>query len=137
MPVLFKNLRFDTLNQTAKKIQLLFTHSSTMLSFYGALEIDKNPTDFVLANILTENTNRSYRISPLDPMNSNIAFVLYKCAPLSGFEAGSQYSIRVFLNEKLVKLARCSSVDCDLNEFLGFYERFVSECGSTERACAL
>jgi hypothetical protein len=143
---LFKNL-LDSLRTykqgveefdlTAKKIQLLFTHSSTMISFYGALEIAKNASDFDEDTILTENKNRSYRISPLDPMNSNIAFILYKCFQFSNNQIVSKYCIRVFLNEKLIKLARCSSVNCDLNEFLSFYENFVNQCGSTEQACAV
>jgi hypothetical protein len=143
---LFKNLLYslrtykqgvEEFDLTAKKIQLFFTHGGDILSFYSALEIAKNISDFDKDTILTENKNRSFRTSLLDPMNSNIAFILYQCFQFSNNQIVSKYTIRVFLNEKLIKLARCSSVDCDLNEFFGFYEQFVNQCGSTKQACTV
>ena len=47
-----------------------------MLPFFAVMGIGNNTNNFNFDNIVVENKNRSYKITKLDPMNSNIAFVL-------------------------------------------------------------
>lgn len=120
-----------------RKAFLLFGHSSTILPFYSTLEIAKNEDDFDLDMILHENEQREYRISDLDPMNSNIAFIVYK----SFFAAASgdkfpKYYLRVFRNEKLIKIKACGyEKNCDLEVFLKYFKDLIKSCESSEAVC--
>ena len=120
---------FETSNENEKKIQLLFSHSSTMLSFFHALGIGKDDKNFNFNNIFEENQNRKYKLSVMDPMNSNVAFILYKCS------SSNQYAIRAFHNENLIKLEACRTVDCHFDEFISHFEKFTSQCSSSRKVC--
>ena len=105
-----------------------------MLPFYAIMGIDKDPYNFNFSNITIENKNRKYRITQLDPMNSNIAFVLYECA----INNVVKYKLRAFHNENLIKTEGCSSaLDCDLDEFLNHFVNFKTKCGSTRQVCKI
>ena len=105
-----------------------------MLPFYAVMGIDKDSSNFNFNNITIENKNRKYRISSLDPMNSNIAFVLYECRKKNVMT----FKLRVFQNENLIKTDGCSSSqDCNLDEFLEHFEKFKRTCGSTRSVCKL
>lgn len=87
---------------------------------------------FNLTNVFDVNFNRNYRISYLDPMNSNIAVVLYECN-----SSHAKYTLRAFHNEHLVKLNGCSSLNCDLNEFTLNLSKFKEHCVSSESVCKI
>jgi hypothetical protein len=123
---------YETSDASAKKIQLLFSHSSTVAPFYTILGLGVSADDFNLNDIYTENVNRKFRGSFLDPLNSNIAFVLYRSDDVNG---GNEYTIRVFLNENLVKIKPCKSTDCKLEELVDFLDEFVESCGSSKQYC--
>ena len=117
-----------------KKVQLLFTHSSAMLPVYTAFGIARDKDNFNFSNITIENKNRKYKVTQLDPMNSNIAIMLYECheSDLVSFK------LRAFLNENLIKVDGCKSENiCELDEFLSYYESFKTNCGSTRNVCKI
>jgi hypothetical protein len=129
---------FNTIARSPKatnisKINVYFSHSSTMLPFFAVMGIANNTNNFNFNNIVIENKNRTYKISKLDPMNSNIAFVLYNCEE----DADSPYKVRAFHNENLIQLNGCSSTDCRFNEFSQFYTQFKTNCVSSKNVCQI
>lgn len=107
-----------------------------MLPFLGRLGISKGENDFDYDNILLENKNRKFSVSKLDPMNSNIALVLYKCDEfIWGSSTKSGYLLRAFYNENLVQIDGCKSVDCALEDFLDYYGDILTQCVSSEDVC--
>ena len=119
---------------------MLFGHSSTILPFYSTLEIADNDKNFNLDNILLENEDRDYFVSELDPMNSNIAFIVYK----SFFEDPNnsskfpKYYLRVFRNEKLIKIKACGYMrNCDLEIFLKYFQDLNKSCDSSQAVCKI
>jgi hypothetical protein len=105
-----------------------------MLPFFATLGIGKDENNFNMNNILEENFNRKYRVTQIDPMNSNIAFVLYSCSANQNLPP---YTLRAFSNENLVKVDGCDSVNCDLDQFLSFYGEFKNRCISTRDVCKI
>ena len=103
-----------------------------MIPFLSLLGIGKDENNFDSINVLNENTNRKFRVSILSPMNSNIAFGLYKCQ-----NSKSNYTLRAFHNENLVKIDGCSSEDCDLFEFINYYDKIIKSCVSAENVCKI
>lgn len=101
-----------------------------MITFISILGIFRNSNDFNLNRIEDENEKRLWRTSYIDPMNSNIAFILYK----SNKEQG-KYRLRVFHNEKLVKTDGCKSTDCDLDDFVEYFQNMKRACGTTRDVC--
>lgn len=89
-------------------------------------------------NILNENKSRKYRTSLIDPMNTNIAIVVYKCSSLnSANQQVDKYKVRAFMSENLLTLEACQSTECDLDQFVNYYQSFVNQCQSTEASCAI
>lgn len=116
-------------------ISSFFGYSSTTLPFFASLGIGQSSKNFNLDNITAENVDRKYRSSRMDPMSGNLALILFKCDESdSGL---SDYKIRAFLNENQIQLKGCTTMDCNLSEFLAFYSKIVNECGSTESACSV
>lgn len=71
-------------------------------------------------------------------MNSNIAFILYKCNKGSWNKINNKnYVIRVFHNENLIKIDGCKSEDCNLDDFLEHYSELLNKCVSTSEVCRL
>lgn len=105
-----------------------------MHSFLTSLGVGKSQDNFDTENITVENPNRKFRTSWLNPTNSNIGFLLFKCE--KKFKQ-SKYLLRVYLNENLIKVDGCQSSDCDLTEFLNYFTFFSSICQSTEHSCKL
>lgn len=104
-----------------------------MLPFFAVMGIGKSQDNFDFTNIVQENSNRKYKITKIDPMNSNIAFVLYKCTGNSGMP---KYTLRAFHNEELIKTDGCrSKTSCSLEEFVNYFSFFTNICGSTRDAC--
>jgi multiple inositol-polyphosphate phosphatase/2,3-bisphosphoglycerate 3-phosphatase len=135
---LLDNLKnFTTITNTKKRVQLLFGHSSTMLPFYTLLGIARSKSDFNFADIAQENKSRLYRMSQLDPMNTNIAFVVYDCGGGGGVGGDkTKLRVRAFQNERLIKVDGCQSGEsCGLDEFLKFYQKIKANCGSTRSVC--
>lgn len=129
---------FEKSEANEKKIQLLFSHTSTLVPFYAILEINKDASNFDLNNIHNENVNRKYRSTFQDPMNSNVAFVLYKCnSVVDDNQHGYRYSVRVFHNENLIKLEACKTTDCELRELVEHFGKFVNQCGSSKEVCRI
>ncbi len=123
-----------------KKVKLFFAHTSTSLPLLTALGVSENKgNNFDYNNIANINKRREYKISDLDPMNANVALVAYRCSfekPMS--ERFPDHFVKVFRNEKAIKLSACGNEkNCDLNKFLEFFGRFVSECGSSKEVCKL
>jgi hypothetical protein len=104
-----------------------------MIPFLSLLGVGKDENNFNFSNILIENTNRKFRVSKLDPMNSNIAFGLYKCQN----SKYSNYTLRAFHNENLVKIEGCGSENCDLFDFINYFEKFKKSCNTTESVCKI
>ena len=69
----------------------------------------------------------------MDPMNSNIAFVLYECRK----KKRVKYLLKAFLNENQIKIDGCKSDICELDEFLSYYENFKTICVSTMNVCKI
>jgi len=119
-----------------KMVHLLFTHQEDLFPTLAMLGIGQSEQNFNYSDVLTENKNRTFRSSQLTPMNANIAFVLYNCDSSASTNL-PPYMLRVFHNEKLVKVNGCNSVDCDLNNFLKYYSFFKRICLSSKISCAL
>lgn len=118
------------------KINLFFSHTSTILPFLSNFGIGKSENDFNSSNIADENENRAYKLSKLDPMNSNIVFVLYSCESNST-SSKPEYIVRAFHNENLVKLEACKTTDCRFDELSSYLTSNTQKCGSTQNVCAL
>ncbi len=118
---------------------MLFAHSSTLVPFYTALKISENKEDFNLSDIGTENKNRVFTTPDLDPMNSNIAFVVYKANFKGPYDSKfPRYYLKIFRNEKAISIAACGyEKNCDLKKFINYYKNFVDSCGSTRKICKL
>ena len=80
-------------------MNVFFSHSSGILPFLANFGIGKSEDNFNVTNILAENEARKYRISRLDPMNSNIVFVLFACKNDTNNQ--TSYKLRAFHNENL------------------------------------
>jgi hypothetical protein len=134
---------FESNDQNVSKINILFSHTSGLLPFYANMGIGKDVNNFNYTNIEIENRNRSYRVSQMDPMNTNMAFVLYNCENNNNNNndtansSSSNYILRAFLNEQLVKLDMCQSKDCTLDEFQAYMASRIGNCVSTRQVCSL
>jgi hypothetical protein len=124
---------YETSDDQAKKIQLLFSHSSTVTPFYTILGLGVSESDFDENDIFSENVNRKFRGTFLDPMNSNVALVLYRSEGENG--QANRYTVRAFHNENLVKIKPCKAAECELSELIDFFSEFVSVCGSSREYC--
>lgn len=113
------------------KMNLFFSHTSTILSFLSNFDIGKGENDFNRSNIVSENENRSYKISKLDPMNSNIVFVLFSC----DIKSSLRYIVRAFLNENLIKLKACKSIDCNIEDLISYIDLLNKKCVSSKEIC--
>lgn len=119
---------------------MFFAHSSTIVPFFTALRIADNMANFNLSNIVQENKRREFTTPDLDPMNSNIAFVVYKAnfkRPYDGSKL-PKYYVKIFRNERAIRLPACGyEKNCDLQMFLKYYKSFVQSCGSARDVCQL
>ncbi len=105
-----------------------------MLPFYAVMGIAKDKNNFNFSNITIENKNRKYKVTMLDPMNSNIAFVVYECRNKDVVK----YKLKTFLNENLIKVDGCNSqYVCELDDFLNYFENFKIDCKSTIDVCKI
>ncbi|CAF0730033.1 unnamed protein product [Brachionus calyciflorus] len=125
---------YETNDDTLNKFTAYFTHSSTLMSFLSSMGIGKSEDNFDYENILSENINREFKTSSINPTSSNIGFLLFKCDENS---KKPNYLLRVFHNERLVKIDGCQSTDCNLNEFLNYLTFFTSTCKSTKESCKI
>lgn len=112
---------------------MFFSHTSTILSFLSNFAIGKGVNDFERSKIVSENENRSYKISKIDPMNSNIVFVLYSCK----IESKLRYTVRAFHNENLIKLEPCKSIDCNVEDLITYIDLVAKKCVSTKEICTI
>lgn len=117
-----------------KKLSAYFTHEDTMLSFLASLGVGKDTENFDYEHITKENPNREFKTNFLNPTNSNIGFLLFKCDEK---KSSTKYLLRVYLNEKLIKTDGCQSSDCNLTEFLNYLTFFASLCQSTKNSCKI
>ena len=125
---------YENDDENATKFHLLFSHSSTVTPFYTILGIGKDENDFNINDIFTENRNRKFRNTFIDPMNSNIALIAYRCDDPKN-SAASKYLVRAFHNENLIKIEACKTVDCNMDELTTYFSRFVNSCGSSKNYC--
>lgn len=129
-------LRYENLDKNATNIQLLFSHASSMLPFLATMGIPNDSgTNFNFSNLNAENANRDYKTTKLNPVNSNLALVLYDCN--GNNKSLPAFMVRAFHNENLVKLVSCQSVNCDLYGLINYLTAFTLICGSTEQICDL
>lgn len=124
---------FETFDKKLKKLAAYFTHEDILLSFLASLGIGKDSENFDFENITKENLDRKFKTNFLNPTNSNIGFLLFKCDEKSQIK----YLLRVYLNEKLIKTDGCQSSDCNLTEFLNYFTFFSSLCQSTKNSCKI
>ncbi len=123
----------------AQKYAMLYQSNIFLKSSYMGLSekkicIARDKDNFNFSNITIENRNRIYKVTQLDPMNSNIAILLYECRENNLVS----YKLRAFLNENLVKIDGCKSENiCELDEFLSYYENFKNSCVSTRNVCKI
>ena len=130
---LLKKLDEMQTNDSKRAIIYFVDDSSTMLSFLASMGLNYAADSFNLDNIVDINENRAYKTSRMDPMNSNIAFVLYEC-PTAGSKRKS-HKIRAFHNEKLIKLNNCE--DCDLSDFRRQVESsLLQKCKNSRQVCS-
>lgn len=103
------------------------------------MNIGNDKANFNLTNIAKENKRRDFRVFDLDPMNSNIAFVVYKAQFKEPVAAHfPSYFVKIFRNERAIGIEACGhEKNCDLIRFLQYYKNFVSGCGSTSQVCQL
>lgn len=108
-----------------------------MIPFLTAMNIGNDKGNFNLTNIAKENKRRGFRVFDLDPMNSNIAFVVYKAQFKEPMATHSpNYFVKIFRNERAIGIKACGhEKNCDLMRFLEYYKNFVKECGSTSQVC--
>jgi hypothetical protein len=118
-----------------QKMSLYFSRTGTMVSFLTTLKLYEPGPEFNSENIQTLNENRLWRLSKIDPLNSNIAFVLYKYNGLS--EIKPEYIIKVFHNEKQVRIAGCDGFACDFNSFFTYYSEFLAKCKDSRQICRI
>ena len=116
-------------------MNVFFSHSSGILPFLANFGIGKSEDNFNVTNILAENEARKYRISRLDPMNSNIVFVLFACKNDTNNQ--TSYTMRAFHNENLIKLEPCATTDCKLDEIKSYLGSRISTCVSSRDVCDL
>jgi hypothetical protein len=113
---------------------LYFTRTGTMLSFLTALNLYK-PSDDFFDDKSQKVDNRPWRLSKIDPLNSNIAFVLYKHSGSS--DNKPEYMVKVFHNEKQIRIADCYSHECDFNLFFEYYSQIINKCKDSREICSL
>lgn len=116
---------------------MLFTNANTMLSFLSTLRIAKNEadSDFDPNDIGNENVNRKYKVGQINAVNTNLAFVMYDCR--GNTKNMSDFNVRVFHNENLIKLDVCDSLDCNYFKMLNMFSGFMQLCKSTNDVCKL
>ena len=109
------------------------------MPFLAAMEIAKDESNFDYENIEQENRDRLFKASEIDPMNSNIAFVLYRTSFKKSVAARfPRYYLKAFRNEKAIRLKACGyEKNCDLKKFLSYYKDFTNKCQSAQEACRI
>lgn len=109
------------------KTFLHFSHSDSLKKLLAVFKLFNEPTgytqlemkSFVEGKIVPE--NRDWRTSILVPFSSNLSFVLYK-KPSSDHHG---HKIIVLLNERPIHVEGCSSIDCNLDQFLSTYSHLL------------
>ncbi len=118
-----------------KKMVLYFTRTGTMVSFLRALNLFQPGLEFYSDNIEQLSENRLWRLSKIDPLNSNLAFVLYQYTGPDLHKP--KYIIKVFHNEKQVRVTGCNSYQCDLDKFLSRSRQFINSCKNSKSSCTI
>jgi hypothetical protein len=106
-----------------------------MLSFLRALNLYQPSIEFYSENIEHLSEDRLWRLSKIDPLNSNIAFVLYQYDGYAPYKP--KYIVKVFHNENQVKISGCNSYECDFDKFLNHSNQFVNKCKDSRTVCSL
>ena len=78
-----------------------------MLPFFAAMGLNYDKDSFNFDKLADINQNRPYKTSQIDPMNTNIAFVLFKCSKGKKTKSPADYKVRAFQNENLIKVNGC------------------------------
>lgn len=105
------------------KTYLHFTHSDAMKKMIAVFNLFNNPsgyTDFEMESFLAGGSvpkNRQWLTSVLVPFSSNLSFVLYR-KPIGPV---NEHKILVLVNERPVHVEGCSTIDCNLDQFLATY----------------
>jgi hypothetical protein len=113
-------------------MNILLTHTPAFIPFLANIEIGRDEADFDLDHIEIENVNRRFQTSKLVPMSANIVFIMYSCG-----DKLSDFKLRAFLNENLIKLDACQTVDCRFDEIQSYLNSLISHCVSTKSVCSL
>jgi hypothetical protein len=106
-----------------------------MLSFLRALNLYQPGIEFYSENIEQLSEDRMWRLSKIDPLNSNIAFVLYQHDGHDPYKP--RYIVKVFHNENQIKISGCNSYECDFDRFLNHSSQFISKCKDSRTVCSL
>ncbi|CAF1147137.1 unnamed protein product [Didymodactylos carnosus] len=99
-----------------------FGHANTVTTFVTKLGLYKDPYSLEAKHFRQKN---QWKISLISPMNTNIAFILYKNCRGSD----NRYSMQVIHNQHLVIPDGCQGKPlCNVHEFLKHYSSFVKTC---------
>lgn len=111
----------NTSNLKIPRAMFAFSHSKFMLRLFAILGLFKddqlNADDF--------GKEHQWRLSAIDPVATNLGIALYKCS-------GKKHKVKVFAQERSLKLPHCSDVACDLDQFLEHYKNFTETCNSKD-----
>eukprot|EP01128_Nolandella_sp_AFSM9_P011998 TRINITY_DN8879_c0_g1_i1.p1 TRINITY_DN8879_c0_g1~~TRINITY_DN8879_c0_g1_i1.p1 ORF type:complete len:507 (-),score=109.19 TRINITY_DN8879_c0_g1_i1:192-1712(-) len=108
-------------------VKLNFAHAETIMPLIALLGLHNDAPGVMRWNS-TQSVirNRKWKTSQFSPFAGNIAFLLYRC--------GSDFQVRVLVNEVEVKLPKCDSVMCPLGQFL---EEYGSSKCEFDKLCSL
>ena len=124
------NINNQSFNYIPPKAMLHFGHTDGILLFLSLLGLNKD--DYSLNHDMFEESKyRKFRLSKIDPMSSNVGFLLLEC------EKSPLKRILTFFQEKPIKLPKCNALDCDYEIFKKIYEndiqcKFDNICENTE-----
>ncbi|XP_013383537.1 multiple inositol polyphosphate phosphatase 1 isoform X1 [Lingula anatina] len=113
------SIRNATTKDNFTKVVIRVGHSPTIVPFYANLGLFKDSRPLTADNFLSQG-NRKLRTSYIDPMASNINFVIYKC--------GNAHKFKMHVNERETTFPGCNGVFCDIETLMGSVGKAADTC---------
>ena len=117
----FDDTLYDDKNEFwVPKTTLYFGHTDGVLLLQALLGLNQDTFPINHDNFQAS-LNRTFRLSKIDPMSSNIGFLLLNCS--RAYDANPR--IVTFLQERPVILPGCNELACDWNQFKEYYNSLI------------
>ena len=111
-----------------------FGHVETLAPLYAALGLFNDSVP-ISGDNFSRLKDRAFKSSLILPFSANLALVLYKCDSSANFDE-SDLILRMFVNEKPVKIPVCEDYPCGYQMVRDSYKHHVDNC-DFKQVCGL